>query len=239
MSSLLPPPGSRGPALFLIAVNLIPLAGVLFWGWSLFQVVALYWMENVIVGAVNLLKMGMSCGGIGAEPEARTAVPPGITGRQALLANHASKFFLMPFFTVHYGMFCLVHGMFVATLLGKMELHQERGFFGALSSLFTKALADGGWLAAAGLAAGHLVAFFQDFIFNGEYRRASAHQMMAAPYGRIVVLHIAILLGSFLILALGSPVMLLVLLVAGKIVLDLKIHRRAQARKQADAGQPQ
>jgi hypothetical protein len=48
---------TRGTALFLIAVNLIPLVGVLFWKGSLFQVVALHWLENLIIGAINLLKM--------------------------------------------------------------------------------------------------------------------------------------------------------------------------------------
>lgn len=222
------PAAPRGTILFLVAVNLIPLAGVLFWHWSLFQVVALYWTENVIVGAVNLLKMGVSCGG--ADSDRKAPTPPEFTGRQALAANHASKFFLMPFFTVHYGMFCLVHGLFVAALLGKMELHHETGFFGAMGTMITKALADGGWLAAAGLLIGHLVAFFQEFVLNGEYRRTYAHQLMIAPYGRILVLHLAILFGSFLIMALGSPLLLLLLLVAGKIALDLKLHAMAQAK---------
>ena len=53
---------------------------------------------------------------------------------------------------------------------------------------------------------------------------------MMAPYGRIVVLHIAILFGAFAIMALGSPLFLLVLLIVGKIALDLKLHRRSHQK---------
>src|SRR5438128_1777645 len=37
-------------AVVLIAANLVPLAGVLFFGWSVFATLLLFWVENVIVG---------------------------------------------------------------------------------------------------------------------------------------------------------------------------------------------
>jgi hypothetical protein len=57
-------------AVLLVAVNLIPLVGVLFFGWSLLTVLALYWLENGIVGFWNVPKI-MVAGG--AAP---TALPP-------------------------------------------------------------------------------------------------------------------------------------------------------------------
>ena len=44
-------------ALVLVAANLVPLAGVLFFGWSVFSTLLLFWVENVIVGAFNVLRM--------------------------------------------------------------------------------------------------------------------------------------------------------------------------------------
>jgi hypothetical protein len=41
----------------LILANLIPLFGVLFAGWQVFDVVMVFWVENVIIGLINLLKM--------------------------------------------------------------------------------------------------------------------------------------------------------------------------------------
>ena len=228
MTSVLQNPATRGTALFLIAVNLIPLAGVLFWNWSLFQIVALYWLENLIIGAINLLKMGVS------SPDAAAFTPENTPQSLRRLpapgdksANNVTKAFLMPFFTFHYGMFCLVHGVFISVLLGKDSPVPEGGLFGAFPSLISRALADGGLIAAVGLAVSHLVSFGHHFILRGEYRRTAAVLLMAAPYGRIVVLHVAIIFGAWLILALGRPLALLVLLVAGKTVLDLKMHLRS------------
>ena len=44
-------------SLVLILVNLIPLAGVLYFGWDVFTVIVLYWMESAVVGFFNVLKM--------------------------------------------------------------------------------------------------------------------------------------------------------------------------------------
>jgi len=38
----------------LVLVNVIPLFGVVFFGWSLFEVVVLYWVENLIIGKTIL-----------------------------------------------------------------------------------------------------------------------------------------------------------------------------------------
>jgi hypothetical protein len=59
---------------------------------------------------------------------------------------------------------------------------------------------------------------------------------MHAPYGRIVVLHIAIILGAFAIAAVGSSVGLLILLIIGKIIIDAKLHIRSHKKlSQVDA----
>jgi hypothetical protein len=47
----------RLSALALIVVNMVPLVGVLFWRWNAFEIFALYWAENVAMGAINVLKM--------------------------------------------------------------------------------------------------------------------------------------------------------------------------------------
>src|SRR5690348_18190227 len=72
-------------AAVLIAANLVPLAGVLFFGWSVFSTLLLFWVENVIVGAFNVLRM------LVAQPQ--------------IGAMWAAKLFMIPFFTFHYGMF--------------------------------------------------------------------------------------------------------------------------------------
>ena len=54
---------SRSAVLLLLA-NLIPLVGVLFFGWSLLTILVLYWLENGIVGFWNVPKIILAKGSL-------------------------------------------------------------------------------------------------------------------------------------------------------------------------------
>src|SRR4029079_4830903 len=82
----------------------------------------------------------------------------------------------------------------------------------------------------AALTASHLVSFFTNYIGRGEYRRTTVPLQMFRPYGRIVILHLAILLGGFVAFTLGSNFFVLLLLVAGKTLLDLSLHLHERQR---------
>lgn len=166
----------------LIAANLVPLAGVLVWGWSVFNVVVLYWLENVIVGAINILKM-LTCApdpgqvDLGKKVKQRVAARTGeVSAEEAKklrkfeemidthegklgLLNHATKLFLIPFFAIHYGFFCFVHGCFVFLLLGDREGLEEvldgGSGPGGFLELLGEAVAVGGIWAALALALSH------------------------------------------------------------------------------------
>lgn len=221
----------------LVAANLLPLAGVLFLGWRAFDVVFLYWLENVVLGVINVLKI-LTCWpdpGLMSDRLAEQVDELDEDERKHFeqfteggVAWQASKAFFAPFFAVHYGGFCAVHGMFVCVLLGGDGPFGVMGMNPVQPAL--DALQRPGILAAAlALAGSHLVSYFTNFLGRGEYRRLTPVDLMAKPYGRVVVLHIAIVLSGFLTVALGSPIWLLVLLVAGKTWLDLKLHQREHA----------
>ena len=192
----------------LVIANLVPLAGVLFFEWRVFDVLMLYWVENVVIGVINVLRMAVCQG--------------------------PSKLFLMPFFTMHYGLFCYGHLMAITGLfsdsLGSADTWQY--FLGVpLAEAWRSPL----WIAIVGIAASHLLSFFSNFIAAGEYQRTSADELMHRPYGRIVVLHVAIILGAALIQWLGSPVSMLVVLVVAKIALDLRFHIAERDKFQSTA----
>jgi len=81
---------SRLSTLALLAANFLPLCGVLFWGWPLSHLLALYWAETAVIGVFNVFRMLM------IQPLA--AVP------------------LSLFFAVHFGGFMFVHGMFLTMM---------------------------------------------------------------------------------------------------------------------------
>ena len=110
MTALLRHGSTTLSALLLVVVNLVPLIGVAFWGWSLMLILVLYWIESGIVGAFNVLKMAAAQGTEIGLPGSRVAIR--VSGMAGGLARGA----LIGFFIVHYGMFWLVHGVFVLTL---------------------------------------------------------------------------------------------------------------------------
>ena len=71
----------------LIAANLIPLGGVVFFGWSLAEVMILFWAESAIIGIFTLMKL--------------------------LKINKWGSLFMGPFFLGHYGGFMVMHLLFV------------------------------------------------------------------------------------------------------------------------------
>jgi len=208
----------RASALALLASNALPLLGVLFWGWSTFAIVLIYWSENVAIGLMNVLKM-VFCANSTDESSVGEASP---------IFSHSAKLFFVPFFTVHYGIFCLVHGVFVFALLGDGN--------GLFSGIHVASLIESGTVwAILCLLLSHFFSFLKNYLWGGEYRQASLPELMAKPYGRIVVLHLAILFGAFATLALGSPIWVLMILIVGKTALDLALH----LREHRDASQNQ
>jgi len=81
-----------------------------------------------------------------------------------------------------------------------------------------------------GLAVSHGISFVHNFLMNGEYRRTSPPLLMFQPYGRIVVLHITIIIGGGLMMLLGSPTIGLLILVLLKTGLDLAAHLRERKK---------
>lgn len=200
----------HSPAVWvLVAANLVPLYGVLALGWEVFPVVVLFWMENVVIGALNALRILI------AAPGAAAWFP---------------KLFLGGFFCIHYGLFTAVHGLFVFALFGG-EPYRERpdGLWDDLA--LRRVLAEYTlWPALAALAASHAFSFLYNYLGRGEFRSASPAALMLAPYGRVVVLHVTLLVGGLLIQALRSPLWALVLLIALKTALDLRAHVREHRR---------
>ena len=178
--------------------------GVLVLNWSVFVVIALFWFENVIIGIFNVAKMLIS----GA--------------RSGYTASMIAALALSAFFIVHYGMFTAVHGVFVVGLFGEAELGRSvNGLFAPLVRMIGYLLTDrDGWLAAVLITVLHGAAFFR-WLGTAGSQVAALPALMFAPYGRIVILHITIIVSGVLVLALKAPVAGALLLVALKLVFDL------------------
>ena len=212
------------PLIALVAANLIPFWGVLFWGWDAFNIVLLYWSENIVVGFYNILKMVF----------AKVSHP----------AEHLGKLFMIPFFTIHYGGFCAGHGFFILMLFNKGDSSFMNNttwpcffvFLQMLLNVIKHAYAIMSLemrYAMGALFLSHGISFVYNYLIKGEYAKVELNKLMGSPYARIVIMHLAVLFGAFLTMALGSPIGILIILVGLKTSLDVIFHMRQHKKHQA------
>jgi hypothetical protein len=136
------------------------------------------------------------------------------------------------FFLFHYGMFWLVHGVFVFAL---PAFGNGFGADGA-ESAFGEVSWDNVLVGGVALFLSHGASFLFNYIGRGEYMTASPSGLMGSVYGRVVVLHLTIIFGSFVVGLLGAPIGALLILVILKTGFDLGLHLRE--RRTADARIP-
>jgi hypothetical protein len=198
----------------LILANAFPIFGVLFLGWTVFPLMLLYWLENVIVGLFNVAKMML------AQPSD--------------VAYWAGKVFLIPFFIVHFGGFTYVHGMLLFAFFGPRPI-DPFGFLHALPAVIRANQL--GW-GVTSLLLSHGFSFVWNYLRNGEYQRASLQALMGQPYGRVIVLHMTVLFGGWIVMMLGSPLGALIILIALKTAADLRGHKAERRRFTPAAANP-
>lgn len=183
-------------SILLILANLVPVAGTVFLGWRLSDVMVLYWAESAVVGFWNLVKIA-------------------VIGRWfALLAG--------PFFLGHFGAFMAVHFLFIYGIFVEgfgRGGSSTGGDLGDVAALFVSL-----WPALLALFVSHGLSFFANFIGRGEYRGRVIKDQMGEPYSRIVFMHLVLIFGGGLSLVLGSPAPVILIVIALKIVFDLRGH---------------
>lgn len=206
----------------LVGANLIPLIGVLFFDWNAILVLALFWIENLIIGGFNIIKLlGLS-----------------------IYKKELKALFLCFFFIFHYGAFCSVHGVILWDILNLEELDSATYFsfewvgigqlFGEGATVlfaFIDKFQPQIWLGIAALSMSHFVSLIENFILRGEIFKAKANELMAKPYSQIFILHVGLIIGALAIEKLGSPMWLLLIIIAFKVSLDVIQHRRRHKKE--------
>lgn len=181
-------------SLTLIFSNLFPLYGVFYLDWSLSTALFLYWLENLILGFYNLLKMITAQGGKGSD----------------------QKINLIPFFLVHYFLFCAVHGLFVISLVTSISDNTlpkiiESNFWSLASSFLVMFISHG-------------FSFYNNYFRGGEYKKINPSVLLFQPYLRIGVVHLVIFGTALFSSRMGTSKALAVSLVSLKSLLDLGSH---------------
>lgn len=197
-----PPSGWLTPStLALIIANLVPIAGAVFWDWKLSDVMVIYWAESAVIGFFNLCKIA-------------------VIGRwSALLAG--------PFFVGHFGAFMVVHFLFLYTIFveGSNGTVSSGGKLSDVAVLFI-----GLWPALLALLLSHSFSFFNNFMGKKEYAGRTVSQQMHEPYGRIIFMHMVLIIGGGLTLVLGGATPVLLGVIALKVIFDIRAHQKQRVR---------
>ena len=186
--------------LILIVANLIPLAGSVFLGWNLADVMVLYWAESAVIGFFNICKIV-------------------VIGRWMAL-------FAGPFFAGHFGGFMAVHFLFIYTIFIKQPQAggTSAGDLTEVAQLFFIL-----WPALAALFVSHAFSFYKNFLGRQEYRGRTVNDQMSEPYSRIIFMQLVLIFGGGLTMALGNPAPVLLIAIALKIYFDVKAHLKQHA----------
>ncbi|MBW3539227.1 MAG: hypothetical protein KY476_03070 [Planctomycetes bacterium] len=221
------PPVWKHPSVWeVLAAYAIPVIGILWLGWSAFTLLVLYWLENVLVGVFNVLRMLLArpqyrslAEAIAAHPwvlkrypissrqwqEARTTPVPTMPSHKALV---------VPLFAGHYSLFLAVHAVLLAWLIeGASPKSWWRDFVSEWS--------PGVGVAVLMVAVEHAWRFWKEDLQGRTYTRTFPFLAMIYPYRQLLDLHLALFLAGFAIAFFSLPEATALLLIALKAAFDL------------------
>jgi len=213
--------------LALLGANLVPLLGVLVLDWDAAVIVLLYWTENVVIGFYNILRMTF----------VKVDSP----------VLHLGKLFTIPFFCLHFGGFCALHGLFLLVFFnlgnGMQSIFPKEPWpaqlvflqlMGSVVRSLWRSHPEGMEWPVIFLFVSHGISFMQNYLGNREYALWTVGKLMTQPYKRIVILQITIIAGGVPTMMLGSPIPLLCILVFLKLCVDIPLHMNEHKIKTDD-----
>lgn len=211
--------GAAAPGLIALGVgNLIPLAGVLLWGWDLASILVMYWIETGVVGAINVLKIrkALALGAPIGDADGEALERP-ITRAGGSEASGSSVLGLI--WLLSYGFFWAILGIFVLQIAngGFYRGASRTGFSGPSISVIA--------FGTLSLVGGQLFAYFRQYVLGRRYLTVTSLELLRDPFVRIFVILATIAAGGAGIAMAGSPVGLLGAMVAVKTAVEIWFAR--------------
>lgn len=195
--------------------NLVPLVGVLFFGWDLPSILVMYWIETGVVGLINVLRIRKS-----------TTLHLQSTGDHAAegsidRAQGAGGWLLPALWLVAYGSFWVILGSVVVQIAdgGFYAGASRTGWTGASSSVIA-------W-GTLSLVGGQMVAYVLGYVVGRRYLTVTSLELLRDPFVRIFVILATIVAGGAGIALAGSPVGFLGAMVVAKTAVEIWFVRAA------------
>lgn len=194
---------------FIIAANLLPVAGVLCWGWSPIEVFIVYCLETILTGLLTLAKMAVVTiykkNDVWYSKSGKS-IQPGLV--------------FMLFFLVHYGMFVAIQmGLFFS--VSGIADEAGIGFFNFIYK-WPSLLSTGSMIMLGTFLFCYILRMLFEFVYTRQYKSASLILLMFEPYGRIFIQQFTVILGSTF-LAFGAGKLFIIIFAMIKICFEVLI----------------
>lgn len=177
--------------------------------WEVADLMFMFWIENIVLGFYGILKITFFKGPKGQKE---------IEINKHTVVISKVKYILVPFFIIHFGFFCFIHGSFIEVFFGN-------GFVPEARQLMTW---DNVWNLKYGILAifiNYGVSFIFSYLKKEEFRTASFVGLLIDPYRRIVIVQLMLMAsGIIFILCLSKvPAIIFILFFfIVKLALDLR-----------------
>jgi hypothetical protein len=132
---------------------------------------------------------------------------------------------MVPFFVFHFGFFMFGHLLFILLVFVARLPEGGAGEVVAVAGVVRDVLP-----AVVALLLAHAGSFWVNFLRGGERYGTTVEALMVAPYLRVFLMQVVLVVGGAVALWLRTPQPALVLLVILKVVVDLRAHRKKRAR---------
>lgn len=196
-----PTPVRRFQLLSLVD-DIIPLFGLIFLGWNPAIILPLYWVENIAVGYYTYKKLMLP-----DIAESGINISSGSGPKRPAQRTELANFFLM-----HYGIFTLVHGVFAFTVVPNVvadsAVDASPLLWAVPAALITALIAE-------------RIRFIRQIASPESRAKLTQGNVMGSAYVRIIVLHMSILIGAWIILGLGLPQGAAVVLILLKMTVEV------------------
>lgn len=206
-------PAHTYPVVSLIFANIVTIVLAIFGSWDLATVFFIYWAQSVIIGVFSVVSI-LSADTMAIRGDLQRPIDE--RGGTEKVTPGFARFYLCimaGFFTLHYGLFHLGYYFFIV----------DSSLFGTVN------LADPGiWLVCGLFFANHLYSHIT-YRHAGPKDYRFVNENFFSPYGRIIPMHLTIIFGSIIILAmqilgLTTTLPVLVLFLILKTYSDINAH---------------
>jgi hypothetical protein len=176
----------------LLLSNAVVIFLAIWEGWDAGTVLWIYWIQSVIIGVFNFFRI------LGLKNFSTEGFH--INGRPAQ-PNIKTKLHTAVFFLIHYGLFHFVYAIFLATLFKPDDQSTWPSFLLGIGVFFVN----------------HLFSYWHNRGKDSQIKQ-NIGELMFAPYGRIVPMHLVLIFGA----TMGQAALILFLLI--KTGADLIAH---------------